>query len=443
MAGPSFHLVNLGCAKNLVEGEHLAGMLLEAGWVAEPEVEAASLILLNTCGFIEPAVNEALDTALALAEEKLPGQSLAVVGCLVGRYGKKLVASLPEVDLFVSPGELPRLLKHLAAPPENRLAISQPKGIFNSANPRALSTGPGWAYLRLADGCAHNCAFCTIPSIRGRLRSRTLDDILLEAGQLAAAGIKELNLVAQDLTSYGQDLSSGPNLAALLRELNRIEGIEWLRPLYLHPDYLEEFLIQTMGHTKKVLPYFDLPFQHIAGPVLSAMNRKRHSNELRALVQRIRELAPEAILRTSLLVGHPGEGEAEFNELMDFVEQTRFDHLGVFAFSPEPGTAAAKLPAPPPELAEERREKIMAAQQEISREKLAGLVGERLPLLVLGPHPESDLLWWGRLARQAPEVDGHVIIIDGSARPGSIAPCKITAAHDYDLEAALLPLDAA
>lgn len=434
-------MMNLGCAKNLVEGEHLAGMLLEAGWRSEPEPAAARLLLLNTCGFIEPAVNEALDAALELGRGKQPGQTLAVVGCLVGRYGRKLAASLPEVDLFVSPGELGRLLEHLAAPPEGRLAISRPTGVFGASHPRALATGPGWAYLRVADGCAHRCAFCTIPAIRGPLRSRPLDDLLAEARHLAASGIKEINLVAQDLTSYGQDLAQGPDLALLLAGLSAIEGLEWIRPLYLHPDYLDHRLIQAVARTPKVLPYFDLPLQHIADSVLGAMDRRRRGAELRRLVARVRRSIPGAVLRTTLLVGHPGEGPAEFEELVQFVRETRFDHLGVFAFCPEPGTRSARRPAPPPEVGQRRRERLMALQQEISRQNLARLRGREYPLLVLGPHPESELLWWGRLARQAPEVDGHVIITQGSAPPGGIVPCRLTACHAYDLEAMLLPGD--
>ncbi|MEW5914714.1 MAG: 30S ribosomal protein S12 methylthiotransferase RimO [Thermodesulfobacteriota bacterium] len=433
-----FHLVNLGCAKNLVEGEHLAGLLMAAGWQPEPDPAAARLLIVNTCGFIEPAVNEALDAALELALTKQPGQTLAVVGCLVGRYGKKLASSLPEVDIFISPGELNRLLEHISSPPAGRLAIGPAQGIFGAQHPRALSTGPGWAYLRVADGCPHHCAFCTIPAIRGRLRSRPLDDVVAEAQRLAAAGVRELNLVAQDLTCYGQD-RGGPDLAALLAALSAVEGVAWLRALYLHPDYLDQRLIQVMAAAPTVLPYFDLPLQHIADPVLQAMRRRRSGAALRALIAQVRALAPGAVLRTTLLVGHPGEGPDEFAELVEFVRETRLDHLGVFAFSPEPGTRSARLPAPPPGLAQERREEIMALQQSISREKLAGLVGRELPLLVLGPHPESELLWWGRLERQAPEVDGQVIITEGSAAPGSVATCRITAAHDYDLEAALQP----
>ena len=433
----SYYLVNLGCAKNLVEGEHLAGLLLHAGWEAAPAPEKAELLLVNTCGFIQPAVEEAIEAALELARDKRPDQRLVVAGCLVGRYGKKLAASLPEADLLLAPGETHRLLEHLAAPPPGRLAISRPEHIFRAGDPRALSTGPGWAYLRVADGCMHACAFCTIPKIRGPLRSRDLDDLANEARRLAEAGVRELNLVAQDLTSYGRDLG-GPGLAELLARLGEIPGIAWLRAHYLHPDLMEPSLIAAMAAHPKVVPYFDVPLQHVADPVLRAMGRQKSGAELRELVARVRALCPEAVLRTTLLVGHPGEGEAEFAALEEFVAQTGFDRLGVFPYCPEAGTKSARLPAPPPEVAQERAERLMALQQGISRERLARLRGRELPVLVLGPHPDSDLVWAGRLAGQAPEVDGLVIITEGSAQPGDIAACRITATHDYDLEGVLV-----
>lgn len=433
----TYYLLNLGCAKNLVEGEHLAGLLLSDGWSAVEQPEEAELLLLNTCGFIQPAVEEAIEAALDLADGKSAGQRLVVAGCLVGRYGKKLATDLPEADLLLAPGEAPNLLKHLAAPPTGRLAISPPRSLFGGADPRALSTGPGWAYLRVSDGCAQSCAFCTIPHIRGPLRSRPLDDLLAEAANLAELGVKELNLVAQDLTSYGRDLG-GPGLAELLEALSTIEGLEWLRPLYLHPDLIDEKLIAAILANPKAAPYFDLPLQHVADPVLKAMGRKRSGSELKALVRGIRRAAPQAILRTTLLVGHPGEGQAEFAALKEFVAEMEFDRLGVFPYSPEAGTRSARLPAPPPQVAAKRAAQIMDLQRRISRRRLAPLEGQTLPVLVLGPHPDSDLVWAGRTQAQAPEVDGLVIITEGSAQPGDIAPCRITATHDYDLEGVLV-----
>ena len=310
--------------------------------------------------------------------------------------------------------------------------------MFGGADPRALSTGPGWAYLRVSDGCAQSCAFCTIPHIRGPLRSRSLDDLVAEAEGLAAMGVREINLVAQDLTSYGRDLG-GPGLAELLAALSNIEGLEWLRPLYLHPDLIDEALIAAILTTPKVAPYFDLPLQHVADPVLRAMGRRRAGAELKALVRGIRRAAPQAVLRTTLLVGHPGEGEKEFAALKEFVAEMEFDRLGVFPYSPEAGTRSARMPAPPATGGwEARPEQIMDLQRRISRRRLAPLLGQTLPVLVLGPHPDSDLVWAARTQGQAPEVDGLVIITEGSAPPGAIAPCRVTATHDYDLEGSLL-----
>ncbi len=435
----SFFLINLGCAKNLVEGEHLAGMLLQGGFRAAPDPDRAGVLVVNTCGFIRPAVEESIQAILELARAKRSDQRLVVVGCLVGRYGKKLARSLPEADLLVSPGELPQLLHHLEQSPPGRVAMAPARGVFDAASPRALSTGPGWAYLRLADGCNHRCAFCTIPHIRGRLRSRPPKDVLAEAQTLATGGVRELNLVAQDLTAYGHDLAGQSLLPALLENLAAIDELFWIRLLYLHPDSLDDLLLETMAGLPKVLPYFDLPLQHLADPVLQAMGRRRNQSELRGLIARVRRLVPRAVLRTTLLVGHPGEGEKEFELLLRAVEEIRFHHLGCFAYQPEPGTKSARLEAPPPEVALERREQIMARQRLISRQHLARLQHQELPVLVLGPHPESELVWQGRLASQAPEVDGEVIITRGSAQPGTIVPCRITLTHDYDVEATLYP----
>jgi ribosomal protein S12 methylthiotransferase len=431
-AGRAFYLHQMGCAKNLVEGEHLAGMLMAAGWRPAASPAEAEALIVNTCGFIRPAVEESLDAVLELAAGRRPGQRLAVVGCLVGRYGKKLAASLEEADLLVSPGALGRLPELLAAAEPPRLAMAAPAGVFGASHPRALATGPGWAYLRLADGCAHRCGFCTIPAIRGKLRSRPPEDVLAEARELAAGGVVELNLVAQDLTSYGQDL--GCSLAELLPELAAVSGVSWVRMLYLHPDFLGEELIRVVAETPGVLPYWDLPLQHAADAVLAAMGRRRGGAELAGLVARLRETDPEAALRATVMTGHPGEGEAEFARLGEFVAAARLDHLGCFAYEPEPGTRAARLAAPPAETALARAQEIMELQRGVSRRRLARLVGERRECLVLGPHPDSELVWRGRLACQAPEVDGEVIITEGAAEPGSIAAVEITGSHDYDLE---------
>lgn len=433
-----FHLVNLGCAKNLVEGEHLAGMLLAADWQPAAEPEQAHLLLVNTCGFLQAAVEEAIDEILFLADDRQKWQRLAVVGCMVGRYGQKLARSLPEVDLLVGPGEVARLLEHLESPPPGRLAMSTPRTIFGAAHPRAITTGPGWAYLRLADGCRHRCSFCTIPHIRGPLRSRPPEDVLAEAAELAGQGLLELNLVAQDLTSYGLDLADRPMLTELLTEMQSIEGLRWIRCLYLHPDHVDDDVIASLGGGGKVLPYFDLPLQHVADTVLSAMGRQKSGAQLRALVRCIRESLPEAAIRCTLLTGHPGEGVEQFEKLLSWVREGWCDHLGVFPYSVEAGTRSARQVAPPAGAGEKRAAQLMAAQAKVSARRLAGLVGLEADMLLLGPHPESELLGHGRLARQAPEVDGEVIVTDGGGNPGSLVRCRITGSHQYDLEAEII-----
>ncbi len=438
MREKTFYLLNLGCAKNLVEGEHLAGTLMAAGLEPVSEPPRAGLLMVNTCGFLSSAAEEAVAAALELARGKGPDQRLVLLGCLVGRYGKKLVRELPEVDLFVMPGELPNLRRHLAQPPPGRLAAAPPRTLFGAETPRVVTTGPGWAYLRIADGCPRGCSFCTIPAIRGRLRSRPLADVEAEARELARSGAKELNLIAQDLTAYGLDLAGEPLLPRLIKRLGKIREVSWLRLLYMHPDFVGEPLLLAMAASPKAVPYLDMPLQHIADPVLKAMGRRRGGRELRGLIARARELVPDLVLRTTLMTGHPGEGEAEFAELAELVASGAFDHLGVFAYSPEAGTRSARLKAPEPELAEARAAELMEIQRGVSSRRLAALVGTELPVLVLGPHPDSDLVWHGRAMGQAPEVDGVVIITDGRAAPGAIAPCRITAAHDYDLEGVLV-----
>lgn len=435
--GKSFYLHQLGCAKNLVEGEHISGLLMEAGWKPVAEPAKADALIVNTCGFIRPAVEESLSAVMELAEGKRPDQRLVVAGCLVGRYGKKLAAELNEADQLVSPGDVPRL-PEILEDPDQRLLISPARSIFGASTARAVSTGPGWAYLRLSDGCSHRCGYCTIPAIRGRLRSRPMEDVLAEAAELAEAGVKELNLVAQDLTAYASDLGIEAGIAAILPKLSAIDGLKWIRLLYLHPDSADDELLEIMALTPKVLPYFDLPVQHISDPVLNAMRRKKSGSQVRALVDKVREVVPGATLRTTVMTGHPGEGEAEFAELMEFVRDTRFDHLGCFAYEPEPGTRSAKLERSPTKVAQRRAKKIMTLQKKISRERLKALKDKELECLVLGPHPDSEMVWQGRLTCQAPEVDGEVIITEGSAELGTIALCRVTKTHDYDVEAKLL-----
>jgi ribosomal protein S12 methylthiotransferase len=435
----NYYLLTLGCSKNLVESEYLAGLLQDSGMVPSPEPGNAQALIVNTCSFLESAVEENLQHILELAELKQPGQLLIVVGCLVARYGKKLLVELPEVDYFVGPSATQDLARIITTRPDQRLFLSMARGLPLSAAPRALSTGPGWAYLRLSDGCDARCGYCKIPSIRGRLRSMPPEQVLDQATSLAGAGVKELNLIAQDTTAYGQDLAGRPLLPELLGRLDQVEGIKWIRLLYLLPWGVDEALLNAMANSAKVLPYLDIPVQHAASKVLSVMNRPETTEYLFDLLDRIRRTLPGAVLRTTVMLGHPGEDEAAFEQLLDFVRAARFDSLGSFIYSPEKGTKSARLPAPDLNTAQQRLDRVMQLQQAISRKSLASKVGGCEDALILGPHPDSELVWHARLKSQAPDVDGLAIITDGAARPGEIARVRITKAHEYDLEAEILP----
>jgi ribosomal protein S12 methylthiotransferase len=434
-------LVSLGCAKNLVDSEAMVRQLLDMGYFMTEEAAEADLIVVNTCGFLESAVQEAIEAILAAAEHKTSGKCgmLVAAGCMVQRYGKKLLGELPEVDLFLGTSHyhgLKAALESKLAGNPRRLWIARPVQVPGLESGRVISTGSHSAYLKIAEGCGNTCSFCIIPNLRGPLRSRKEADILAEALQLASSGIKEINLIAQDTTAFGLD-RNGPALPELLEKLDETPGLEWVRLLYSYPERITERLLRTMKDSRRIVPYLDIPVQHCSPSILRAMGRPADSPE--KVIDKIRSIIPGVALRTSIIAGFPGETKAEFKSLLAFVERVEFDHLGVFAFSPETGTRAARLPGRPVKrTAENRRAVLLEAQREISRRKLERQVGRVLPVLIEGPHPETDLLLAGRLPSQAPEVDGCVIITAGHVQAGEIRPVKITAAHDYDLEGAVL-----
>lgn len=436
-----FFLLNLGCAKNLVEGEHIAGMLISMGMKFIEQPQQADWLLVNTCGFLTSAIEENIDYILELAANKQEKQKLVVIGCLVGRYGKKLQASLPEVDIFISPGRVNDLPDILLNPPNSGIAIAPAKTVLGFSTPRAISTGPGWAYLRLSDGCNHKCSFCAIPHIRGKLRSRSKDDILAEASFLAQSGIRELNLVAQDVSAYGNDLGANNGLLELLREMDKIPGLQWIRLLYLYPEVLKKEFLDLLANSEKILPYFDIPLQHVSTRVLKAMGRKQDKAFIIEQLNLLRATLPQAAVRSTMLVGHPGEDEAEFEELYDFIKEYKFEHLGCFAFEPQEGTRSARLPQLAAKIGRQRQKKIMALQKKISQQKGRTMVGRLEKMLFMGAHPESELLGVGRLWHQAPEVDGEAIVVDGRAMPGNIVNVRILKAHDYDYEVEIINND--
>jgi ribosomal protein S12 methylthiotransferase len=436
-------IVTLGCAKNLVDSETLAPQITRCGYRLTDNPELASLILINTCGFLQSAVEEAIQTILELATFKVGGSchTLIVAGCMVQRYGKKLLSLLPEVDLFLGTSHylsLESILNSQSGEPAGKLWISRPTTLMTSQTPRFRSTAAHTAFVKIADGCSNHCAFCKIPQLRGPYRSRTVEDVLLEVRRLVSEGAKEINLVAQDTTAFGSDRGEDRALLRLLEFLDETPGLEWVRLLYAYPERIESSLLQTIAQSRKIVRYLDIPLQHSAPKILQLMRRGKHV-AVQDLVERIRSVIPDISLRTSLMVGFPGETEADFDSLLHFVEDTQFDHLGVFSFSPEEGVRAAKLPMRVCEdTKEERRRVLLETQRNISRRRLQGLVGNVLPVMLEGHHPETELLLIGRLATQAPEVDGSVIITRGTGQAGEILTAKIERAHDYDVEAELV-----
>jgi len=426
------HTISLGCPKNRVDTERMLGAL-GRGLVPAEDVAGADLVLVNTCGFIRPAVEESVETILGVIREAEAAQKkplLAVAGCLVSRYGKDdLAADLPEVDLWLSTHELGDWPALVGA------ALGKKK--LDAMGPRRLSTAPGYAYLKISEGCSHGCAFCTIPSIRGAHVSRTLDDLEREARLLVEqGGVPELVLVGQDVTSYGHDLGLKDGLKHLLDRLMPIAGLKWLRLMYLYPAGLTDGLLKHLaGLGRPLLPYFDIPLQHAHSEILAAMGRP-FAKDPNLVIDRVRMHFPEAALRTSLIVGYPGETDKHFKALKSFVERTRFANLGVFPYHQEEGTKAADLPGQVPQGTKtRRRNSLMKVQEAISRERLEALIGTRQEVLVEEPSPEWPGLYTGRVWFQAPEVDGVTYVSGPKVKPGRMAQADIEQAQSYDLVA--------
>ncbi len=437
-------VVSLGCAKNLVDSEVLAYQVSLLGYELTDDPARAALIVVNTCGFLESAVEESVDRILELARYKDQGgcAHLVVTGCMVQRYGRKLVSLLPEVDFFLGTSHYDRfaaLFEEFAREGSPKIHLTRPGYLYHGAIGRLPSTPAHWAYVKIAEGCSNRCSFCLIPSLRGPYRSRTVEDVVSEMRRLVDAGVVEVNLIAQDTTAFGTDRKDTHALCRLLEALEEIGGLQWVRLLYAYPYGVTEALLRTMASSSKAVPYLDIPFQHCVPRILEAMHRRGRNLDPRRVIERIRRHLPNAALRTSLMVGFPGETEEDFRELCRFVEEVRFDHMGVFAFSPEKGCQAARYPeAVPNHVKKARRAALMRLQREVSRSNLKRLVGRRLPVLVEGPHAETDFLAVGRLPSQAPEVDGCALIVEGNAVVGNIIPGEILKAHDYDVEVRLV-----
>ena len=427
----TFAMISLGCAKNLVNSEQMLYLLSEAGYTLVPEAEGADFAVVNTCGFIDAAKTEAIDTILELAELKKAGKlgGLIVTGCLSERYQGSILEELPEIDAVLGVGSFGDIV---AAADAVMAGGGLARFADNSAPvdeiPRVVSTGPAWAYLRIAEGCNNFCAFCAIPYIRGRYRSRAMENILEEARDLAAHGVKELIVIAQDITRYGTDLYGKRSLAALCRELAKIEGVEWIRLHYLYPDQFDDELIDEIARNGKIVKYLDIPIQHINDAILKRMNRKGTGAEIRALFNTLRERIPGLVLRTSLIAGLPGEGEEEFEELCAFLKETRIERVGVFPFSPEEGTPAAAMEHVDEETAQRRAALIMELQSPIMDEFLQSFVGRTLQVLYTHTDEESGLCA-GRSYADSPDIDG-LVLFEGSAVEGEMVPVLITGTED-------------
>jgi ribosomal protein S12 methylthiotransferase len=430
------YMHTLGCPKNRVDSEVMLGTLAEAGYRLVQEPEKAEVIVVNTCGFIESAKVESVDAIVELTEHKRSGRckKLVVTGCLVQRHGAELAKELPEVDHFLGTGAYADVAKIVSDAQAKRLVIPDPDFVHSAATPRVNSLASYTAYLKISEGCDNACAFCIIPKLRGAQRSRPIADLVAEAEGLAAQGTVELSLVAQDLTAYGNDLPGRPRLHTLLRALAKVDGIRWIRCHYAYPRDVPEALVETIASEPKIVKYLDMPLQHSSDRLLRAMKRGRDSVFLRELIARLRAGIPGIALRTSLIVGLPGETEADFQDLLGFVEESRFERLGVFEFSPEDGTPAAEMARQVPEKVKRARfEQVMELQQGISRAHQQAMIGRKIEVLVEGASEETEHLLAGRHAQQAPEIDGLTYVNDGVAYPGEIVTVEVTDASAYDL----------
>ncbi len=431
---PSLYLLSLGCPKNRVDSEVMLGSLLDEGYELVDEPRDAEVILINSCAFIGEAKQESIDAILEHAQLKETGRckALVVAGCLTQRYADVLQKEMPEVDYFVGTSAYPRIAQILKGE-RDRAVIPDPDYIADSRTPRRNSM-PRWtAYVKISEGCDNQCTFCIIPKLRGLQRSRPIADIVTEAHRLVSEGAVELNLVAQDLTAYGHDLPGRPKLHDLLQALREVPA-RWIRLHYAYPRDFPDALIEALASQPNLARYLDMPLQHISDPVLRRMKRGRDGAWVRRLVRRIRERVPDLTFRTSFIVGFPGETEAQFRELCDFVEEMRFEKVGVFQFSREEGTASYDLDGQLPQRVKAQRQKaLLGLQRRISKQHQQSLLGRTLDVLVEGVSEETDLLLEGRWMGQAPEIDGKVYINRGQGRPGEIVPVEIEQAGDYDL----------
>ncbi|MEM9693905.1 MAG: 30S ribosomal protein S12 methylthiotransferase RimO, partial [Myxococcota bacterium] len=442
----TIHFVSLGCPKNRVDSEVMLGVALDRGYAHVDDAEEAEVIVVNTCGFIDPAKKESIETILAMADLKEEGrcEQLVVAGCLSQRHPDEMAAELPEVDHFLGSSDMLRIGDVLDGG-ANRVLVGTPADwLIRAESPRQISSRGGSAYLKIAEGCNRKCSFCVIPQLRGKQRSRSIDDVVREAEALVAQGVVELNLISQDTVSFGRDQKGGAGLAALVERVADVAGLRWLRLFYLYPEKLDERLIELMAEHPTVVPYVDMPLQHAADGMLARMRRGHGGDRMRRLVERLRREIDDLTFRTAFIVGHPGETDAEFEELCEFVAWAEFERVGVFRYSDEETSHSFSLDLKAPEdVADERYHKLMTMARRISRDKNENLIGRSVDVLVEGVSDEHDQVLVGRHRGQAPDIDGQVFLsglesLDHLPQPGTIIPLRVTQATDYDLAGEVL-----
>jgi ribosomal protein S12 methylthiotransferase len=440
---PKVGFVSLGCPKNLVDSEVMLGTLAGKGYSITPQKEDADIIVVNTCGFIDSAKKESIDAILEMAQLKQNGncKKLVVAGCLAERYRTEIQKEIPEIDFIFGPDELGRILEAVRLDQDTNMPDVSIDALYTSTEvptiPRILTTPSYMAYLKISEGCDHVCTFCAIPGFRGKFRSRTIEDLTRESRRLAEQGVREIIIVSQDTMAYGKDLGIPNGIVQLLRELVRIDGLEWVRFMYCYPNMVSNELITLVAEEGRLCKYFDIPYQHASRPVLDRMLRGGNREIYERQVESIRKLMPDAGIRTSFIVGFPGESEDDFTELTKFIRNVHFDNLGVFLYSDEEGTAAFDLDGKVPRrTAVRRRNQLMKEQAKISSNKLRGMVGKTVRVLLEGTSSESELLLQGRMETQAPDIDGHVLINDTDDRAvktGGFYDVEITDSLEYDL----------
>jgi ribosomal protein S12 methylthiotransferase len=445
---PRIGFVSLGCPKNLVDSEVMLGTLARQGYTITPDKQEADVLVVNTCGFIDTAKQESIDTILEMVEMKNSGncKKIVVAGCLAERYRADIQKEIPEIDFVFGPDELGRILEAVKLEDNAAEAPISIDALYTSTEvptiPRVLTTPGHMAYLKISEGCDHICTFCAIPGFRGRFRSRSVKDLVAETTRLAHQGVREVILVSQDTMAYGKDLGMAEGITSLLRELARVEGLKWVRFLYCYPNTVTENLVRLVAEEERLCKYFDIPYQHASKSVLDRMKRGGSRDAYERQIENIRKWNPDAGLRTSFITGFPGESEEDFKEILTFMRNAAFDNVGVFLYSDEEGTGAFDLDGKVARrTAVRRRNQIMKTQAGISKRKLREMVGQRVEVLLEGASDESELLLKGRMETQAPDIDGHVLINDTgerAVRSGEFYEVEITESMEYDLVGRIL-----